>query len=342
MIVALSTGLVRGKALGMARTSPDRPLDNRLVTLMGGGGFIGRYVAQALLRAGARLRIAQRDPRQAYYLKPLGGLGQTQFVAADITRPETIARALHGADAAVNLVGTFDGNLTRVHVDGAGAVGEAATAAGLAALVHISAIGADAEAPSIYARTKAGGEQAVRAAFPAATILRPSTVFGREDQFVNRFAGMIARLPVVPVLKPEARFQPVFVGDVAKAVTAALGDPARFGGHIYELGGPEIVTMMELHREIADMIGHHPPLLPLPDAVGAALAMAPGTPITRDQWQLLGRDSVVTQDVEGLEALGVARTPLGAVAPGWLVRYRRAGRFTDVRTAGSAASTEGY
>ena len=302
-------------------------MKDKLVTLIGGGGFLGRYMAQALLAGGARVRVAQRDPRQAFFLKPLGGLGQTQFVAADVARPETIARAIHGADAVVNLVGTFAGNLQRIHVDGARAVGEAATASGVEALVHVSAIGADANGSSLYARTKGAGEAAVREAFPRATILRPSTVFGREDQFVNRFAGMIAGLPVVPVLRAGARFQPVYVADVAQAALAALADPDAFGGRTFELGGPEVLTMLELHERIAGQIGRTPRLLPLPDALGGLLAALPGTPISRDQWQLLQHDTVVAQGADGLAALGIAPTPLASVAPGWLVRYRRAGRF---------------
>ncbi len=299
---------------------------DRLVTLIGGGGFLGRYVAQALLKTGARVRIAERDPRRAFFLKPLGGLGQTQFVAADITRPETIARAIEGADAVVNLVGSFTGNLTRLHVEGPRAIAEAAAQGG-AALVHVSAIGADAESDSQYARTKGLGEEAVRAAYPGATILRPATVFGREDQFVNRFAGMIAALPVVPVLKPQTRFQPVFVADVANAVLAAIADAEAHGGRTYELGGPEVLTMLELHRWIAAAIGRKPRLLPLPDVAGSVLAALPLSPISGDQWKLLQRDTVVGAGAEGLAALGVAPTPLGAVAPGWLVRFRRAGRF---------------
>jgi NADH dehydrogenase len=299
---------------------------DRLVTLVGGGGFLGRYVAQALLKTGARVRVAERDPRRAFFLKPLGGLGQTQFVAADITRPETIARAVEGADAVVNLVGSFTGNLTRLHVEGPRAIAEAAAKGG-AALVHVSAIGADSESDSQYARTKGLGEEAVRAAHSGATILRPATVFGREDQFVNRFAGMIAALPVVPVLKPQTRFQPVFVGDVANAVLAAIADAGAHGGHTYELGGPEVLTMLELHQWIATAIGRKPRLLPLPDVAGSVLAALPLSPISGDQWKLLQRDTVVGAGAEGLAALGVAPTPLGAVAPGWLVRFRRAGRF---------------
>ncbi|KQT32062.1 3-beta hydroxysteroid dehydrogenase [Sphingomonas sp. Leaf412] len=301
-------------------------MKDTLVTLIGGGGFIGRYVAQALLAHGARVRIAGRDPRKSYFIKPLGGLGQTQFVAADVTRPDTIARAVQGADGVVNLVGVFDGDLDRVHVDGARAIAEAAAREG-AAMVHVSAIGADSESPARYARTKAAGEAAVTAALPHATILRPATVFGREDQFVNRFAGMIASLPIVPVLKPGARFQPVYVGDVADAVVAALADRDTFGGRTFELGGPEVLTMLELHRRIATAIGRDPTFVPLPDVAGKLLSALPLSPISADQWKLLQRDTVVGDRAEGLDALGVARTPLDAITPGWLVRYARAGRF---------------
>lgn len=307
-------------------------MKDRLVTVIGGGGFLGRYVVQALLAAGARVRIAERDPRRAFYLKPLGGLGQTQFVAADVTRPDTIARAIEGADAAVNLVGSFEGNLDRIHVGGARAVGEAAAHAGAAAVVHVSAIGADPGADSYYGRTKGEGEAAVRDAFPTATILRPSTVFGREDQFLNRFAEMIARFPVVPVLRPGVRFQPVFAGDVGEAVRAALADPETHGGRTYELAGPDVVSMLDLHRWLAQAIGRDPTFLELPDIAGAVLAALPLSPISGDQWKLLQRDAIAAPGAPGLDALGVMPTPLGAVASSWLVRFRRAGRF-GARTA---------
>ncbi|MFL0415416.1 complex I NDUFA9 subunit family protein [Sphingomonas sp. 179-I 2A4 NHS] len=308
-------------------------MKDKLVTLIGGGGFLGRYVAQVLLKAGARVRIAQRDPREAWFLKPLGGLGQTQFVATDVTKPDTIARAVSGADAVVNLVGSFTGDLNRIHVTGARNVAEAARTAGASTLVHLSAIGADEHAPSLYAQTKGAGEAAVRLAFPQATILRPSTVFGREDKFINMFAGMIAALPFVPVLRPNVRFQPVFAGDVGDAVTAAMADGAQFGGRTFELGGPDVMTMMELHQWIARMIGRHRSFLELPDAAGALLAALPGAPISRDQWKLLQRDSIVGDGAEGLQALGITPTPLAAVAPGWLVKYQRAGRFAQPTAA---------
>jgi len=305
-------------------------MKDRLVTLIGGGGFLGRYTAQALLKQGARLRIAQRDPRQALFIKPLAGLGQTQFVAADVTRPETIARAVAGADAVVNLVGVLAGDFNRVHVAGARAVAEAAAKAGAGALVHVSAIGADPASPSAYGRSKGEGEAAVRAAFPAATILRPSIVFGREDQFVNRFAAMIASLPVVPVLRAETRFQPVYVADVAAAAVAAMADADVHGGTIYELGGPDVLSMGALIRWIAEATGRHPAIIDLPDSVGAAIAQLgflPGAPITRDQWLMLQSDNIVAPDAKGLAALGIAATPLATAAEGWLVVYRRNGRF---------------
>ncbi len=307
-----------------------RDMRNKLITLFGGGGFVGRYVAQELMATGARVRIAQRDPRRAFFLKPLGGLGQVQFVGADVTRPETIARAVDGADAVVNLVGTFT-DYQRIQVQGAKLVAEAAAAAGAGALVHISAIGADPASASRYGKSKAEGEAAVRAAFANATILRPSVVFGREDQFVNRFAGLIAGpLPVVPVLKPDAKFQPVHVVDVARAVTASIADPNAHGGHVYELGGPDVLTMLDLHRWIAEATGRNKTFAPLPDFAGEALSslgFLPGAPITRDQWLMLQSDNVVAADAEGFEAFGVTPTPLAAVAPGWLVLYRRQGRF---------------
>ncbi|GGB28132.1 3-beta-hydroxy-Delta(5)-steroid dehydrogenase [Sphingomonas metalli] len=302
-------------------------MKNKLVTLIGGGGFVGRYAARALLLAGARLRIAQRDPRHAWYLRTQGGLGQTQFVAADITRPDTVARAVADADIVVNLVGVLAGAFQRVHVDGARIVAEAAAKAGAGALVHVSAIGADPQAASAYGRTKGEGEAAVRAAFPAATILRPSIVFGREDQFINRFAGMIQASPVVPVLRAPVKFQPVFAGDVGDAIAIAAGDAGQFGGKTFELGGPDVMTMAEVLRFIADTIDRSPSFIELPDAIGSLLAKLPLAPITRDQWLMLQHDNIVSPGAEGLAALGIAPTPLAAVAPDYLVRFRRQGRF---------------
>ncbi|HEX8442447.1 MAG TPA: NAD(P)H-binding protein [Allosphingosinicella sp.] len=305
-------------------------MKDRLVTVFGGGGFVGRYVVQALLQAGARVRVAQRDPRQAWYLKTQGGLGRTQVVAADITRPGTVAAAVAGAGTVINLVGVLSGNFQLFHHAGARAVAEAAAEAGVEGLVHVSAIGADPASPSAYGRSKGEGEAAVRAAFPRATIVRPSIVFGREDQFINRFAGLIAKAPVVPVLRAPVRFQPVFAGDVGEGIARIAVDPLAYGGRLFEFGGPDVVTMGELIRFIAREIGRTPTILELPDLAGDLLSRAgflPGAPITRDQWLMLQRDNVVAPEAEGLDRLGIQATPLAAVAPNYLVRFRKQGRF---------------
>lgn len=307
-------------------------MQDKLVTVFGGSGFLGRYVVQALLKTGARVRIAARDPRSGWHLKAQGGLGQTQFVAADIRKPESIARALSGTDMAVNLVGILKGDFGAFHVDGARNVAEVAAGAGLEALVHVSAIGADPASASAYGRSKGQGEMAVRAAFPKGTILRPSIVFGREDSFVNRFAGLIAMLPVVPIISGKTKFQPVYVGDVAKAVCAALSDPGKYGGKTYDLGGPEVISMAALNRWIAQATGHKRVFVDMPDGVSAAMASGlgwlPGAPMTRDQWLMLQSDNVIAEGAPGLSAFGIVPTPLESVAEGWLVRYRSHGRFS--------------
>ncbi|WP_243444777.1 complex I NDUFA9 subunit family protein [Sphingosinicella humi] len=303
---------------------------DRLVTLFGGGGFIGRYVAQALYRTGVRVRIAQRDPRQAFFLKPLGGLGQTHFVACDIRKPEQVAAAVASSDAVVNLVGVFK-NPYAVNVDGARNIAEAAREAGVHALVHFSAIGADPSAKSDYGRSKGEGEDAVRAAFPGVTVVRPSIVFGQEDNFVNRFAALARLLPVVPVIKGDTKFQPVYVADVGRAVSTAALDPRTHGGKTYELGGPEVMTMRTLNQRICEATGRSRPLLDVPDALASAMAglfgWLPGAPMTWDQWLMLQHDNVVSPGAKGLNDLGVAPTPLAAVTPEWLTSYRRHGRF---------------
>lgn len=309
----------------------------RLVTLFGGGGFLGRYVAQALLKGGARVRIAERDPSDAWFLKPLGGLGQTQFVAADITRSDSVRRAAEGSTAVVNLVGILKGRFDPIHVEGARHAAAAAAATGASAFVQISAIGADPASPSAYGRSKAGGEAAAREAFPGATIIRPSILFGAEDQFINRFAAMAQLLPAIPVIRPTVKLQPAWVGDVARAVAAAALDPAAHGGRTYELGGPEVLTMAQLNRWICEATGRSRHLLEVPDGAAALIARLggwlPGAPITGDQWAMLQRDNVVGEGAEGFAAFGIAPAPLAAVAPAWLVRYRRHGRFGPATSA---------
>lgn len=305
-------------------------MDGRLILVVGGGGFVGRYVVQRLLARGARVRIAEREPRKALFLKPLGGLGQTQFVAADVRDAASVARVVVGCDAVINLAGSFT-DMQAVQADGAGHVAAAAKAAGVRALVHLSAIGADSDAASAYGRSKGDGEAAVRAAFPEAAILRPSIIFGREDRFINRFAGLIRALPVVPVIAPKTRLQPVYVGDVADAVVAALEEAEA--GRTFELGGPRVLTMEALMGWIAAATDRKPLFVDLPDAVASALATGfgwmPGAPITRDQWRMLRHDNIVAPGAAGLADLAVTPTSLDAVADGWLVQYRRHGRFAQ-------------
>ena len=303
-------------------------LNGKLVTVFGGGGFVGRYVVQALCAAGARVRVAVRDTRGAVIVKPLGNLGQVSLCACDITKPGTVANALAGADMAVNLVGSFD-NLDAIQRVGAANVAQAAAKAGVSALVHMSAIGADADSAAEYGRSKAGGEAAVRAAFPSASILRPSIIFGREDAFINRFAGLIRMLPVVPVIGAETKFQPVFVGDVARAVVAALQGP---GGQTFELGGPQVFSMLQLNQWIAKATGHNKLFVPVPDAAAKLLSFIPGGPISGDQLKMLGSDNVVS-GADGLAALGITATPLDAVAHDWMTLYRKHGRFGDAAAA---------
>jgi uncharacterized protein YbjT (DUF2867 family) len=302
-----------------------------VVTIFGGGGFVGRYAVQALLRAGARVRIAQRDPRRAYFLKPLGQLGQVQFVGADIRDARQVRAAVTACDAVVNLVGVLKGDFQGIHVEGARHVAEAATEAGAGALVHVSAIGADPGSESAYGRSKGEGEEAVRAAFPEAALLRPSVVFGREDNFVNRFAGLARLAPVLPVIRGDTRFQPVYAADVGRAVSAAALDPREHGGRAYELGGPQVMTMRELMEWVCGATGRNRPLIDIPDPLAKLIARLtgwlPGAPLTWDQWLMLQRDNIPAAGVPGLEALGIARTPLAAVSEGWLNSYRRHGRF---------------
>ena len=302
---------------------------DRLITLFGGGGFVGRYVAQALFKAGARVRIAEREPKRAFFLKPLCGLGQIQFVRADVTRPGSVAAAVAGADAVVNLVGILKGNFQRIHVEGARNIAEAAAAAGVPALVHISAIGADPESESAYGASKGEGEGAVRAAFPAATIARPSIAFGQEDDFINKFARMAQLLPVLPVIRGNWKMQPVHAADLGRAIARAALDPPRHAGKIYELGGPQVLTMAELNRWVCEVTGRNRAIVEIPDPVARIIVRLtgwlPGAPMTWDQWLMLQRDNVATGP--GFEAFGIRPAPLAAVAEGWLTLYRRHGRF---------------
>lgn len=306
---------------------------DRLVVIVGGSGFVGRYVVQELVRTGVRLRIVSRTPERAVFLKPLGALGQIQIVGGDVRNPGSIDAAFDKASAGINLVGILDErggqSFDAIQATGAGKVAKAAADANVEAFVHVSAIGADGAAAAGYARSKAVGETAVRAALPTATIVRPSVVFGAEDQFINRFAALAQRLPMIPVIAGDTRFQPVFVVDLARAIVAALDDPARHGGMTYELGGPRIYSFREIIGWIVQEVRSTRPMVEVPQFVARLMARAgdfiPGAPMTSDQWLMLQSDNVAKGD--GLAALGVDPTPLEAVAPGYLGRYRTGGRF---------------
>ena len=311
-----------------------------LVAVFGGGGFIGRYVCEFLLKSGVRIRVAQRDPRRAYAIQPLGQVGQFGFVRADVGDVESVRRAVHGASAVVNLPGVFGKAMHSVHVEGARNVAEAARDEGARALVHVSAIGADLNSESAYGRTKALGEQEVRGAFPKATIVRPSLVFGPEDELTNRFARM-ASLPVLPVIAAGRKFQPVYVRDLAQAIMKAALDPRAHGGKTYEIAGPQVLSMKALHEAVLDLTGQKPEIVELPDLFGSLLSKfgwLPGAPLTRDQWLMLQRDNVPAKGAPGLEAFDIQPTPLASVAWEWLGRFHRGGKFGGRHTNLTATS----
>jgi uncharacterized protein YbjT (DUF2867 family) len=304
--------------------------NEEVVTVFGGGGFIGRYVCEALFKRGVRIRVASRDPRNAYFIQPLAQVGQFGFEQADITNMESVRHAVHGVTAVVNLCGVFGSKMRKVHVDGARNVAEAARDAGAQSLVHVSAIGADVHSKSLYGESKAEGELAVREAFPSATIVRPSLVFGPEDQLTNRFAAM-ATLPFLPVIAAKRNFQPVYVRDLAQAITMAALESQTYDGNTYEIGGPQKMSMVELHHAILKLTGQKPEIVAVPDLFGSLLSRfgwLPGAPLTRDQWLMLQRDNVPSGELPGLEAFGINPTPLAAVGPEWL------GRFQGNRFAG--------
>lgn len=310
----------------MAQTSS---LQDRVITIFGGSGFVGAHLTQALLQRGARLRLASRNPQRALRLKPLANLGQLQFLRCDIRNEAAVAGALYEADAVVNLVGAFDGDLQALMGEAAGTVARLAKSGSARAMVHVSAIGADTDSESGYARAKALGEQRVFEAFPHATVLRPSVVFGEDDTFINMFAGLIRIAPVLPVFGPESPLQPLLVDDLADVIVAAIEQPGKHGGQIYELGGPETVTMMELNQRIATGQQRVRTFIPVPDALSGLFAALPGTPMGRDQWIMLKEGSVPSGKLPGFAAFGIEPRPLGLYLDRWMERYRKYGRFTN-------------
>lgn len=304
----------------------------KVATVFGGSGFIGRYLVQRLANHDFVVRVAVRDPAGARFLQTQGRVGQIVPLAASVTEEEAAARAIAGANLVVNLVGILHerrpGDFQRIQAEGAGRVARLAAAAGAERLVHVSAIGADAASPSAYGRSKGEGEQAVRAAFPGAVILRPSIVFGPEDGFFNRFAQLARMLPFMPVIAGGARFQPVYVGDVADAIVAAA-EREDAPGRTFELGGPRVASFRELLRYILEVTGGRKPLVDIPPGIAALQArmgeFLPNPPLTRDQLLMLGRDNVVAEGAAGLAELGVAPKAMEAVVPGYLARFRPGG-----------------
>lgn len=314
----------------------ENSLRDQLVVVLGGSGYVGRHLAQELLSRGCRLRIASRTPERAQALKPLAGLGQLQLVRCNILDDSSLAAALVGADAVVNLVGAFSGNLDDVQGKGAGRLAIAAANAGARALVHVSAIGANADSPIDYARTKAEGEEAILAAFSRATIVRSSLVLAADSELLNRLAGLIAMFPALPVFAPEAQLQPVLAADLAAGIASAVADSGRHGGKTFELAGPEVLTMLELNQRLAAGQGRDTTFIPLPDSVSRLFSSLtgwlPGAPISRDQFELLRAGNVASGKLPGLKELGVSARPLGLFLDRWMERYRVHGRFSKVRS----------
>jgi NADH dehydrogenase len=315
------------------------PLEDKLVVLVGGSGFLGTHVAEELLRRGARLRVVDRHPEKAWHLRPLAQLGQLQFARCNVGNRRALEAAMQGADAAVYLVGSFKGDLTALQARGAGWAAAAAAANGAGAFVYVSALGADPDSESSYAASKGEGERLVHAAFPGATVVRPAVLFGEDDKFLNLFARYIRDFPVVPVFGPAAQLQPLWVDDAGEAIANALADPAAHGGKTYEIAGPEPLSVLELNRRIASAQGRNRHFITVPDALAAVFAALPLTPMNREQWAMLKRGSVPAGGSAGLKALGVTPKPLGLFLDRWMVRYRKYGRFGDKRDPAGSSPT---
>jgi uncharacterized protein YbjT (DUF2867 family) len=311
-----------------------------LVTIFGGSGFIGAQTVRALAKQGYRIRVAVRQPGRGYRLRMLGDVGQIEVVQANLREPDSVKRALIGAQACVNLVGILRESgrqgFESLHEAGAQTVAEAAKAAGVTTLIQMSALGADAESEAKYARTKAAGEAAVRAIFPKAVIIRPSVVFGPEDKLFNKFAQLAALAPILPLPGADTKMQPVFVGDVAAAIAKAVGDPALAGATL-ELGGPNIMTLRQIVELILRETGRNRPIIALPWGLAGLMGKAGDVagllippPITSDQVLMLKSDNVACLNGQpGLGSLGIVPTPVEAVAPGYLYRYRKGGQYAE-------------
>jgi uncharacterized protein YbjT (DUF2867 family) len=316
-------------------------MDYRRVAVLGASGFVGRYVVQRLAAAGAVIAAAGRHAGTAGFLKPMGDVGQIACIETDLCDDEALAAVIAGADSVVNAVGTLYecGRQTfdAIHHRLPARLGAAARAAGTRRIVHVSAIGADAQSPAAYGRSKAAGETALHAVFPGAVVLRPALVFGPEDSFFNRFAALARFAPALPLIGGgRTRFQPVYVGDVADAVMAALAMPES-ENRLFELGGPEIHTFRALMELMLRTIGRQRLLVPVPFGLArvkaALLELLPVPPLTRDQVRMLERDNVVAPGMPGLAALGITPTALELILPTYLDRFRRRGTALRPRPA---------
>ena len=311
-----------------------------LVTIFGGSGFIGAQVVRALAKKGYRIRVAVRQPGRGYRLRMLGDVGQVEVVQANLRNPDSVKRALVGAQACINLVGVLRESgrqgFMSLHDMGAKTVAQAAKTAGVTTFIQMSALGADADSESKYARTKAAGEAAVRAIFPKAVIVRPSVVFGPEDDLFNRFAKLTVLAPVLPLPGAETKMQPGFVGDVAAAIAKAVGDPSLAGATL-ELGGPAVMTLREIVELTGREIGRNRPVVALPWGLATLMGQAGdiagvliAPPITSDQVTMLKTDNVAgLHGQPGLASLGIAATPVEAVVPSYLYRYRKGGQYAE-------------
>jgi NADH dehydrogenase len=308
-----------------------------LVTIFGGSGLLGRYAVRAFADAGWRVRVGVRHPNLAHYLPPMGHVGQIMVAKADVTDPDAVAAAVKGADAVVNLVGILHPgggqSYQDIHVEASRTIAKAAKAVGAKTLIHVSTMNVSAESESAYARSKAEGEAALRTEFPGATLIKPSLVFGPEDQFFNKFAGLARMLPALPLIGGgHTRFQPVYAGDVADAILKCAKDPAA-RGNSYELGGPSVYSFKEMLQIILRETGRTRPLIPLPFWLaaikGAVLQFLPGKLLTLDQVKFLKTDNVVTPGALTLADLGIVPDSLEAVLPSYLWRFRPKGQFEE-------------
>ena len=318
---------------------------SKLVTIYGGSGFVGRYIARRMAKAGWRVRVAVRRPNEAIFVKPYGVVGQVEPVLCNIRDDASVAEVMQGADAVVNCVGILaesgKNGFDAVQADGAERVARTAAAQGISSMVHVSAIGADVESESEYARTKALGEAGVLKHMPDAVILRPSIIFGPEDQFFNRFASMTRMGPALPVVGAATRFQPVYVDDVARVAEMALTDGVAPG--VYELGGPDIASFRELMQTMLDVIHRRRLIVNVPFFAARIMAFGfdllqtlslglfTNSMITRDQVRNLAQDNVVSDGARGFSDLGISPVALGSVLPEYLWRFRPSGQYDAIK-----------